>query len=250
MEEKLIYTISFNDDIKGWTSFHSFHPEWMIGIGNEFYSFNNGELFIHHQNDVPRNRFYGVQYPSKVSLMFNNSPSDIKELKAVSLEGSHPWNIDIKAFITSQNDFTGSSIDDIEFVNKEGLWYAYARRNENPNQLDSKSAYGVGSVIVVNPADITVNGFNESLAVGDLIVKSDMTVIGEIISHRTVNSLSTIELSTTTGLNIGDFVIGVKDARIEGGNLRGYTIRFDMEIQKDEKVELFAVNSEINKSYP
>jgi len=44
--------------------------------------------------------------------------------------------------------------------------------------------------------------------------------------------------------------VGVKNPRYEGGNLRGYVIRMDLDVQQDDKAELFAVNSEIMKSYP
>jgi len=41
----------------------------------------------------------------------------------------------------------------------------------------------------------------------------------------------------------------MKNSRVEGGNLRGYIIKLDLDIITNTKVELFAVNSEVIKSY-
>ena len=133
------YTVTFDEKVKGWTSFHSFYPEWMIGMNNNLFTFQNGNLYIHHSDEVNRNTYYGVEYPSKIALMFNDSPSDIKDIKAISLEGNYSRNTLISAFISSNDEYTNSTVNELEFVKKEGIWYAYARRNENTQQLDSKS---------------------------------------------------------------------------------------------------------------
>lgn len=246
------FTLTYDEGVQGFTSFHSFIPEFMVGMNNSFYSFKNGELYIHNSSAVNRNTYYGVFYPSKVSVIINDSPSDVKELKAVSLEGNNPWEITLKAYISNVDDFTQSTIKDTEFVKKEGIWYAHARRNENVNQEDSKSLYGIGTVLTVDGNTITVNGYNDTLVVGDMLLKiNTMDAIGEITnsSYNPITKVTTITLDDSTGLVIGNFVGGRKDARIEGGNLRGYSLRADLETDKTTKVELFAVNTEVVKSY-
>jgi hypothetical protein len=245
------YTISFEEGVKGWASFHTFYPEYMIGINNNFYTFKNGDLYLHHSDNVDRCNFYGIPYPSKVSFSLNEAPSDIKELKAVSIEGSSSWDTYIKAHISNLDDFTQSTIRQEEYVKKEGFWYAYARRNENILEQDSKSSYGIGKIQTIIGNIITVNGYSDFLISGDKLMKgSDCSIIGDIISSSRNGNITTIVLSTTTGLLIDDFVLGIKNSRIDGGNLRGYTMRYDLEITNPTKVELFAVNSEIFKSYP
>lgn len=239
-------TLTFDEQVKGWTSFHSFIPDFMVGMNNKFFSFENGELFQHHSTSVPRNTFYGVQYPSKVSLMVNDNPSEIKELQAISLEGNNTWETLIKAFISNSDDFIESSVKRAEFVKKEGIWYAYARRNESTSHFDSKSTYGLGTISNITSTTFQLNGGSSLLCVGDALVKgSTLTNVGVI------NSIdgNLIELTTTAGLVDGDFVLGMKDPRIEGGNLRGYSIRMDLTTQEDNKVELFAVNAEVMKSF-
>ena len=54
------YTVTFDEKVKGWTSFHSFYPEWMIGMNNNLFTFQNGNLYIHHSDEVNRNTYYGV----------------------------------------------------------------------------------------------------------------------------------------------------------------------------------------------
>lgn len=243
-------TVTFDEKVKGWTSFHSFFPNFMIGMNNEFFSFNGGDLYLHDSDEVPRNTFYGVQYPTKVSVMVNDSPQEIKELKAISLEGNYSWESLITAYISNVDDFTRSSISSVEFVQKEGIWYAYARRNENPNNYDSKSTYGIGVVQSILGNIIVVNGYSSSLTADDLVVKGeDLSIAGTVVSSNTVKGVTTIELTSVGSLIVGDFIIGKKDSRIEGGNLRGYTMRIDLEVDQDDKVELFAVNSEVIKSF-
>ena len=243
-------TITFDEKVKGWTSFHSYTPDFMIGMNNKFYSFNGGDLYLHNSDNVPRNTFYGVQYPSRISLMVNDSPQDIKELQAVSLEGNYAWDASIEAYVSNVDDYIGSSIDNSEFVKKEGIWFAYARRNESTTSFDSKSTYGIGVIQDIVGNIVTVNGRNQVITSGDSIVKgSDLVIAGTIQDITVVGNTTTIELSSVTGLLVGDFIVGQKNARVEGGNLRGYTLRMDLEITQDSKVELFAVNSEVAKSY-
>jgi hypothetical protein len=70
-------------------------------------------------------------------------------------------------------------------------------------------------------------------------------VIGEIQSMTP----TTLTLDTVVGLVNNDFIVGMKDARTEGGGLRGYTFRVDLTSERKEKLELFAVNTEIIRSY-
>ena len=248
MSSKIDKTLTFDEKVKGWTSFHSFFPEFMLGMNNKFFTFKNGELYQHHSDNVPRNNFYGVQYTSKIGLMVNDSPSEIKELQAISLEGNDTWSALIKAYISNSDDYMESSIDTVEFVKKEGIWYAYARRNESDASFDSKATYGIGIVGSVLGSVVTVVGWSSSLCIGDRIFNG--TTLAQI---GTITNLSETDLEITldsvVGLTTSDFLVGMKNARIEGGNLRGYTMRMDLENDSTTKVELFAVNAEVMKSF-
>jgi len=244
------FTITFDERVKGWTSFHSFYPDFITGMNSQLFTFSGGNLYIHHSDAVDRGVYYGTPHSSKISVIINDNPSEVKEIKAVSLEGNHSWDTLIKAYISMVDDFTETSINDVEFVRKEGIWYAYARRNENEGQTDSKSLYGIGVITEIDGNVITVNGYNDTLMVGDQIVKGqDFSIIGTITNAVRTGNTTELTVSTIGSLIVDDFVCGMKDPRIEGGNLRGYSMRFDLDIYKPTKVELFAVNAEVFKSY-
>jgi hypothetical protein len=239
-------TLTFDEQVKGWTSFHSFIPEFMVGMNNKFFTFKNGELWQHHSENVDRNNYYGVAYNSTVGVMINDSPSDIKELQALNLEGNQSWSALIKAFVSNSDDYIQSSVTSAEFVKKEGKWFAYARRNESDVAFDSKATYGLGTISGLTGTTFVLNGGSTSLCEGDVIVRgADLTQIG--IIQSIVGNI--ITLNVTTGLVNDDFVVGMKDSRIEGGNLRGYTMRVDLTNSSTSKVELFAVNLEVMKSF-
>lgn len=244
------FTTSFNNQIKGWTTFHSFSPDFMIGMNNKFFSFKNGNLYEHHSDESKRNEYYGKVYPSKVTLIFNDNPSDVKEVKAISLEGNTTWETLIKAYKTGVEDFNKTSVKEVEFVKKEGIWYSYARRNEDDYQTDSKSMYGIGIVESVSNNVMIVNGFNDSVVEGDEIVRGlDLKKVGAIVSSERMGDKTKITLNSSTTLTEGEFICGLKNVRIEGGNLRGYALRVELTTEKEEKVELFSVNIEVIKSY-
>jgi hypothetical protein len=92
-----------------------------------------------------------------------------------------------------------------------------------------------------------LNGGSTSLCVGDSIIKGS-NLLNVSVIQSVVGNVITLTTSTT-GLAEGDFVLGMKDPRVEGGNLRGYSIRVDLSTQKSNKVELFAVNAEVMKSF-
>ena len=242
--------ITHDEKVSGWTSRHSFRPQMMVGMNNEFYTFSDGNLYKHHSDNSQRNEYYGVTYPSEITLMQNESPSEVKVVQAVMLEGSEAWDTIITAFLTDQNDTQESTISKSEYVEKEGMWYAYARRNELTH-YDSNSSYGIGVIETVNPTTniIQVDGFSTSLSVGDTILNGNLAVLGTVLDFSVEDGLTTIILSGTLGASSRDFVFGTKDNRIEGADLRGYTIKLDLTSESTERVELFATNIEAKKSF-
>jgi len=243
-------TLSFDERVKGWTSFHTFRPDFMVGMNGSLYSFSNGNLYIHHDPNATSNEYYGTSSASKVSIMVNDSPSDIKELQAVSQEASTPWAAVLKAYRNNIDNFSTSTIFMSEFVEKEGHWFAYARRDENTNHLDSKSTYGIGEVYTVFTNSFSYVGGSALLTAGDTILRgSDLAVIGVVLTDID----NVITLTTPAFVNTptnGTFIFGQKNSRIEGGSLRGYTIGCDLEITSADKVELYAVNLEVMQSKP
>jgi len=91
-------TISFKEDVRGWVSFKSFLPENALSMGNDYYTFKNGNLWRHHEEHHAwdRNTFYdtddwadGDNYTSSsVEVVLNDSPSSIKDFHTLNYEGS------------------------------------------------------------------------------------------------------------------------------------------------------------------
>lgn len=245
-------TLAFDEKVNGWTSFYSYQPDYMTGFNNIFYSFKDGELYRHDSDEVPVGEFYGNKHVAKVSVIANENPSEVKVFQNVSFEGSHPWNVLAKSFVSNSDDYIQSTIDKTEFVKKEGLWFSYLRRNEEELHIDSHSIYGIGNILSKSGSDIVISGDLPILRVGDVIlntVSGTLGALGTVVNKVYSNGLTTLTLDTPVGLANGTFIVGKKNSRIEGGNLRGYVTRYDLEVNEDFKVELFAVNSRIDKSY-
>ena len=88
------YTLSYSPDSNGWTSFHSYAPEWMIGMNSFFYTFYQGNIYKHYSN-ATRNNYYGAQYTSKITPVFNNDPVEAKMFKTIQLESNDAWDATI-----------------------------------------------------------------------------------------------------------------------------------------------------------
>jgi len=109
-------TVSFHDDVQGWPSRKSFLPESGLSLNNYYYTFSGGVLWRHNSTNVPRNNFYGTQYCSSVTTIFNQEPSTIKNFKAFNYEGTGGWTAPL--IITDQE---AGRIN--RFFNKEGKWF-------------------------------------------------------------------------------------------------------------------------------
>ena len=85
------YTLSYSESSKGWPSFYSFIPDFMIGMNSFFYSFKGGNIWRHNTN-ANRNEYYGVpgtQAPSTITSVFNPEPTlSIKLFKTLSYEAT------------------------------------------------------------------------------------------------------------------------------------------------------------------
>ena len=80
-------TISYNETTKGWVSFKSFAKEMGTSLNNHYYTFKDGSIWKHHENEV-RNNFYGTQYNSTVELLFNDNSTAVKSFGAINYEGT------------------------------------------------------------------------------------------------------------------------------------------------------------------
>ena len=131
-------TLSFSERSKGWISFKSFIPESALSINNNYYSFKDGDLYVHHDNSI-RNNFYGEQFDSSITLLFNENPASVKSFATINYEGSQA-RINSNSsdnLYSNLNDKTGwyvenmitnlQECDNIEFKEKEGKWFGFIK---------------------------------------------------------------------------------------------------------------------------
>jgi hypothetical protein len=94
IDSSVYKTLSFDESVKGWTSFFSYNPEISFSVRNLYYTVKDGKLWRHYSSDVGRNNFYGNNYDSTVSFVFNPNVSTSKVFKTISYEGSNGWEVE------------------------------------------------------------------------------------------------------------------------------------------------------------
>lgn len=238
------YTISYSPKLSGWTSYHSFYPEWMVSMNNFLYTFKNGNLYKHNTNQT-RNSYYGVVSPSKITTIFNQEPTQSKSFKTLALNATSPW----QSIITSDQ---GSGIIESSWYDlKEGVWYAYIRRNANDNNLSMISTQGVGNVASVASNVISFNfSIGSIISDGDKlysIINGNLTFVGNIVSHSE-NTITTDGSGLSPATNT--FLVYQKNAVAESYPTLGTYLKVEFINSDTSYTELFSVSSSIFKSYP
>lgn len=91
-------TLSFDEEVSGWTSLFSFKPELGGSLLNNYYTFKGGNIWKHYADptldNTPYSNFYGVQYNSTVTTVLNAQVSTIKNFNTINYEGSSGWSLE------------------------------------------------------------------------------------------------------------------------------------------------------------
>lgn len=246
------YTITYSPMLEGWTSFHSYYPEWMTNMNNFLYTFKSGELWKHNTN-ATRNSWYGAASDaSKVTIIFNDAPSESKMFKTLACETDSPW----KATITT--DLNTGVMEASYFELKEGDYFTYIRRNPGTVDLKAMSTQGIGAASVVTlisagnyRIDFTFN-IGSTISVGDTIyigAGGGLTISGIVTAHNATSVTINMVVGGTVPV-AGNFIVFVKNAVAESYGARGYYMEVLLENTSSTAVELFAISSQIFKSYP
>ena len=271
------YTITYSDSLKGWTSFHSYDPQWMAGLNNDFYTFKGGKVWKHHSNET-RNNYYGVQGDSVVRTILNTEPDVVKMFKTIKLKGTGDtaWEAQVVS------DLNNGSIPLEGYEKKEGNWYGYVRRNANDLDLKYLSTQGMGIVagtgIIGDYAQINIFGDvtagisaktttptprdNGDLLFSATISGESITAVGNKlgqvrdISYNPNTNLTTIEMvkhPLSAGFPIppviGSYLIAAKNSTAESYGLRGVYMDVTLTNSETDHTELFSISSEVFKSY-
>ena len=270
---KTNYTLTFSPPAEGWPSFYSYVPEWMQGMNQYFYSFSGGNLWRHNTNET-RNNYYEEQYNSTLQSVFNQEPVVNKLFKTLSLEGDHAW----AATFVSELQTTGF-IDAPFFVKKESDWFAFLRNQgttpASPAQeFPLRSANGIGNCLTATVVgEVTTFAFPLTLPIGSIPNIGDSIYYGIPVAFPAV--LTPIYLGQITAISVDipnaintitvqqdvagggvlpsvdiNYVMSTKNLVAESHGILGHYGVFTLTNTDTEAVELFAVKSEVMKSYP
>jgi len=127
----LAQTLVFSEDSNTFESFVSFHPEMMCTLGDLLVTFSGGDLYT-HDNPV-YNNFYGVDYPSSITFVFNQNEAIGKRFLSIDERGSVVWECpEIETSLISYGTTPQqSNLIEADFELVEGKWCANFYQDEN-----------------------------------------------------------------------------------------------------------------------
>ena len=235
-------TLTFDEKVKGWTSFHSYTPDLMLRLNNSFYTVKEGSLWEHNIENGIVNNFYGTQHKSEITTYFNDESSLDKVYKTLVLEATSSWKASLKT------NYTESHIKLNEFNQRESRWFAYMRKSESETDLNAVSQ-GLGSVKEMSGLELEFVDIPQNVSVGDVLYQS---VNDEIVKIGTIDAIEGNLLTLDAFFNAAEFdefCFSKKDPRIEGSEMRGYYLEVTLEDDTNTQNELFAISTEVVKSY-
>tara|TARA_R100000655_G_scaffold77184_2_gene116241 strand:+ start:7011 stop:7829 length:819 start_codon:yes stop_codon:yes gene_type:complete len=267
------YTLTYSESSKGFPSFYSYYPDWMIGMNQFFYTFNGGNLWRHNTNPT-YNSFYGNVNESTLTTVFNEMPLENKIFKTLNLESDESWD----ATLVSDLQNTGV-IDYRWFEKKEAAWFAFVRNdgptgaNTDESQWELRSLNGIGrSVSVGGPPATYVIDFDLSIDIGSIISVGDDLYFAvppfdtpvfagtvTLISIDKVNGQNSIVIDgtavgATNPIPIQDaYFLFIKNPIAESHGILGHYCEVKLTlpvIKASNPTELFAIESEVMKSFP
>ena len=211
------YTLTYSPRANGWTSFHSYHPEWMVGMNNFFYTFKEGQLYKHYDEDATRNNYYGTTYNSTIRTVFNEAPMEAKMFKTLELESNSAWSVNVFT------DMDRGEIDASWFEKKEGEYYAYIRRYEGMEDLDLLSAQGVGDVTTVTTS-VKDSGTTDAGPVADKLIQAGQNFTSTVsVGDTVVNTTASPDTSAIVSAVDSDTQLSL-DCNIMSVGSQGYAI--------------------------
>jgi hypothetical protein len=259
------YTLTYDGGSQGFPSFYSYNPDWMIGMNNYFYSFSEGNIYRHNTN-ATRNQYYGTNYSSTLTSVFNDQPFDNKLFKTLALQGDDSW----AATLTSDQQDSGY-VESAWFEKKEGSYFAFIRNagtvpaNIDEYALRSLNGLGTSSVVLIVGVVTTIS-FPTTLFIGNIISVGDMMYFtngstpifaGEVTAVNQnipagINDIviDTTSIATTPVPSQTEYFLYIKNAVAESHGILGHYGVFHLTNTNQSKIELFAVEAEVMKSFP
>jgi hypothetical protein len=262
------YTLTYSESVQGFPSFYSFIPEWMIGMNNHFYTFDKGNLYLHNSNNT-YNNYYGIQYGSAITSVFNDSVLENKLFKTIDLQGVDAWGT------TLETDIQHTGFIELGwYEKKEGSYFAFVRNSgtvpAGTDEYALRSLNGIGSSLSVtgNTSPSPVINFSTAITIGSIISVGDIMYfilpgnntpilagkvtaiqvdlpngINRIVIDRTITGAQTIFVPTS-------YFLSIKNSVAESHGVLGHYCVFTLQNNVTTSTQLFAVEANVMKSFP
>lgn len=269
------YTLTYSDAVTGWVSFYSYYPDWMIGMNNYFYTFKGGNLYRHNSNSL-RNTFYEDWFvrifrpqdaftSTILQSVLNTAPLENKLFKTINLQGDSVWSVSLETDL----QYSGY-IQENWFEKKESSYFAFIRNNSvgelalrSVNGIGrSYEVTGIGAAVIVKFSISPLISIGSIISVGDYLYFSLPPYTTPVLAGNVVaitvdlpNGVNQLTIDTTipgtTPIPIQDaFFLYIKNSVAESHGVLGHYCTFNIENTSTNKIELFAVQSEVMKSFP
>ena len=179
-------TLSFDESIKGWTSFFTYKPDHLFSLKNKLYTMKDGDLWEHYSTSVNRGSFYGVTSKASVTFVFNPNVSASKVFKTISYEGSNGWQVD--SFVSDATGYDALSPN--FFSDSTTLVYSY-----------DEGAYTESGFTMRAGFDRKENKYHANL-INNTAARSGEIVFGDSMSGIK-GFYATVKVSTDSTTNVG-----------------------------------------------
>jgi hypothetical protein len=227
----------YSPEAQGFLGKQTFNPDEMLRVNNHFLSFKGADVYKH--NIGPYSNFYGTSNSCGFEFNFNQEPSTRKIFKNISIEGNTPWQVALKT------DMQSGYISIADFKNKEGVYYGYVRGDDAVDTA-TLAVSGIGTISSIVGNVVNFNGTISTLiSVGDLVFDTNLQQVGTI-TGITSNSIT---INSTSLISIGMFLLSAKPSSVETSGIRGYYMNVKAELNTTGYAEVYALNSEVSKSF-
>ena len=121
----LPYTLAFNEQKNAFTSFYKFVPDWIVNFNNTLVTFKGGNLYIH--DSTTYNNFYGTQYNSDITFVFNEKNVVKKDFNFLTIDSSAQYTL--PSITTALGQVSNLVAGDFEI--QEGLYHGALLKDSN-----------------------------------------------------------------------------------------------------------------------
>jgi hypothetical protein len=242
-----VETLTYSPMANGWSSRWSFEPDWMVGMNSRLYTWKDGSLYVHNSNQT-RNEFYGTTYPSTITSVLNDAPTDRKMYKTLAVDSDHVWSAEIETELGS------GAIAANEFNLKEGVWFAFIRRNDGDLDPHEISVQGLGVVYAYTYPNIELYSPYDTdghISVGDALYKLDNTGALVFLANVAYHNQFIVMLDgvPTEPITANDFLVYSKNSVAESFGARGYHMVVTLTNTDTDQVEIYSLRSNVFKSF-